>query len=95
MPPAGCLIPELTPENVTLVVRNDKRCNKLVVRFQNTFTRRYWMCTNPPRHQFGHGKPLPHDIMSVKATQNLTTGLRDLAPLLVKVIQNPINVGLC
>jgi hypothetical protein len=39
MPRAGCLILELTPENVTvtLVVRIDKHCNKLVVRFQNAF----------------------------------------------------------
>jgi hypothetical protein len=53
------------------------------------------MCTNPPRNQFGDGKPLPHNIMSVKGMQHLTTGLRDLAPLLVNLIQNPINIGVC
>jgi hypothetical protein len=73
----------------------DKRCNKLVVRFQNAFTPPCRMCTNSPRNQFGQGKPLPHDIMSVKGMKHPTTGLRDLAAFLVKLIQNPINVGVC
>jgi hypothetical protein len=69
MPRAGCLILELTPENVTLVVRIDKRCNKLVVSFQNAFTHP-WLAGHDQRVQL-----LGLDQWTSKATAVATTRL--------------------